>query len=63
MGTGMQRYAPWVIRVLMFKIIYPVVTWLYPDGQVRSPQKSAAQVVQAAIRLDGGQSPEACVLL
>ncbi|KAI1319386.1 putative short-chain dehydrogenase [Xylariaceae sp. FL0255] len=34
MGTGLQRLAPWFIRVLMFRVIYPVVTWLSPDGPV-----------------------------
>ncbi|KAI1202473.1 hypothetical protein F5X97DRAFT_286334 [Nemania serpens] len=59
MGTGLQRHAPWVIRVLIFQIVYPIVRWLAPDGLVRSPQKSAAQAVHAATRVGSeGKAPE-----
>lgn len=49
MSTSLQRHAPWAIRIVMFKIIYPVIAFLWPDGQVRSTQKSASQVLRAAV--------------
>ncbi|KAI0441875.1 putative short-chain dehydrogenase [Xylaria telfairii] len=52
MGTGLQRHAPWFIRVLIFKIIYPIMTWFSPDGLVRSPHTSASQVLQAATSMN-----------
>ncbi|KIW14108.1 hypothetical protein PV08_06889 [Exophiala spinifera] len=49
MITGFQRHAPWVIRVLVFKIIYPIIVYLYPNGRmVRPPPRSAADVLEAA---------------
>lgn len=48
MSTGLQRYASWFIRVALFKIIFPLVAWLNPDGTVRTTQKSASHVLQAA---------------
>ncbi|CAJ2511165.1 Uu.00g067900.m01.CDS01 [Anthostomella pinea] len=47
-----------VIRVLVFKIIYPVVAYLWPDGQVRSTQKSASQVLRAAFDPSLGEFPK-----
>ncbi|KAI1777354.1 putative short-chain dehydrogenase [Hypoxylon cercidicola] len=49
MATSLQRHAPWFIRVLLFKIIYPIILMLMPNGPViRSTQKSASQVLEAA---------------
>ncbi|KAI2464612.1 putative short-chain dehydrogenase [Annulohypoxylon bovei var. microspora] len=48
MITGLQRHANWIIRVLMFKIIYPIMAFLMPNGLVRSTTKSASQVLEAA---------------
>lgn len=48
MVTGLQRHASWLIRVLMFKIIYPILIMLMPNGLLRSTQKSASQVLEAA---------------
>lgn len=49
MITGLQRGAPFFIRVVLFKVIYPFILWCKPDGgPVRPLQKSAADVVEAA---------------
>ncbi|KAI0007840.1 putative short-chain dehydrogenase [Xylariaceae sp. FL0662B] len=48
MVTGMARRAFWIIRVLIFKIIYPIIAMLMPNGSIRSPQKPASEVLQAA---------------
>jgi hypothetical protein len=48
MSTGLQRHAPWIIRVLMFQIIFPIVAMLMPNGPVRTTQKSASHILQAA---------------
>ncbi|KAI0110764.1 putative short-chain dehydrogenase [Nemania sp. FL0031] len=48
MPTGLQRHAPWFIRVVIFKIVYPIVLWFSPNGLVRSPSTSASQVLEAA---------------
>ncbi|KAI1278922.1 putative short-chain dehydrogenase [Xylaria sp. FL0933] len=59
MPTGLQRHAPWLIRVLIFKIVYPIVTWLSPNGLVRSPSRSASQVLEAATRMTPeGEAPK-----
>ncbi|KAK7739617.1 hypothetical protein SLS62_011246 [Diatrype stigma] len=49
MSTSLQRHAPWAIRIVMFKIIYPIIALLGLDPQVRSTQKSASQVLRAAV--------------
>ena len=48
MPTGLARNAPWLIRVLVFRIIFSLVILLKPDGEVRSPSKSAMDVLGAA---------------
>lgn len=48
MSTGLQRHAGWLIRVLLFRVIYPFVAWLRPDGPVRTTERSARDVVRAA---------------
>lgn len=48
MTTGLQRHSPWVIRVLLFGIIYPIIAWLNPSGPVRTPERSARDVIRAA---------------
>ncbi|KAH6659052.1 putative short-chain dehydrogenase [Truncatella angustata] len=47
MITGLQRTAPWFIRVIIFQIIYPIIATLMPNGPVRSTQKSASHVLGA----------------
>ena len=48
MITGHQRPAPWVIRVLIFGYIMPIVGYLFPNGSVRTPQRSGSDVLEAA---------------
>ncbi|RYP42553.1 hypothetical protein DL768_010325 [Monosporascus sp. mg162] len=48
MSTGLARHAPWFIRILMFKIVFPLLVLLKPNGTIRSPGKSAADVLAAA---------------
>jgi hypothetical protein len=56
MITGMVRRAPWFIRVLMFKFIYPLIQYLNPNGFVRPTSRSAGDVLEAAFKIgeDGG---------
>ncbi|KAL9109062.1 MAG: hypothetical protein Q9227_006302 [Pyrenula ochraceoflavens] len=60
MITGLQRLAPWVIRVLIFKVIYPIVMYLFPNnGPVRPPSRSADDVLEAAFGVgEGGELPK-----
>ncbi|KAI0382411.1 putative short-chain dehydrogenase [Hypomontagnella monticulosa] len=59
MISGMQRLAPWVIRVLIFKVIYPIVLYLNPDGPVRPTSRSAGDVIEAAFGVgEGGEPPK-----
>ncbi|KAI0547067.1 putative short-chain dehydrogenase [Xylaria curta] len=53
MSTGLQRSAPWFIRVVLFSVIFPVITWFKPYGNIRTTTKSAADVLSAAF----GTSP------
>lgn len=59
MISGMQRLAPWFIRVLLFQVIYPLVLYFQPNGEtVRSPARGAGDVLEAAfgdVGQDGGQ--------
>lgn len=49
MISGMQRLAPWFIRVLLFQVIYPLVLYFQPNGEtVRSPARGADDVLEAA---------------
>lgn len=64
MLTGMHRDAPWLLRVLVFQIIYPIILMLFPNGPVRSTQKSASHVLQAGFGSDPvlGQFPKSVYL-
>jgi hypothetical protein len=60
MITGIQRLSPWFIRVLIFKIIYPIMLYLNPNnGQVRPIRRSAFDVLEAAFGLGSGTLPKA----
>ncbi|KAJ8122589.1 hypothetical protein ONZ43_g1257 [Nemania bipapillata] len=48
MVTNLQRNAPWFIRVILFGFIFPLVVMLSPNGSIRSPKRSAADVLAAA---------------
>ncbi|KAM0811673.1 putative short-chain dehydrogenase [Seiridium cardinale] len=60
MITSMTRYAPWVIRVLVAKIIYPALLYINPNnGVVRPTSRSAGDILEAAFRSgDEGQLPK-----
>ncbi|KAL2285646.1 hypothetical protein FJTKL_07666 [Diaporthe vaccinii] len=60
LSTGMQRLAPWFIRVLLFKVIYPLILFFNPDTNVlRTPARSAGDVLEAAFGTvgEGGKPP------
>lgn len=60
LSTGMQRLAPWFIRVLLFKVIYPLILFFNPDTNVlRTPARSAGDVLEAAFGAvgEGGEPP------
>lgn len=48
MSTGLQRHAGWLIRVLLFRIIYPLIFWIKSDGPIRMTERSASDIVRAA---------------
>ncbi|KAI0547062.1 putative short-chain dehydrogenase [Xylaria curta] len=55
MISGLQKLAPWFIRVLLFKVIYPFVLYMNPDnGSVRPTSRSASDVLELAFRVEDG---------
>ncbi|KAK2589926.1 hypothetical protein QQS21_012398 [Conoideocrella luteorostrata] len=61
MITGLQRLAPWFIRVVIFQVIYPIIVYMFPNGStVRTPQKSAFDVLEVTFSTDlgGGKLPK-----
>lgn len=52
MGTDLVRRGAWFARVLLFPVIVPLLaplmTWLHPNGTIRTIAKSSADVVRAA---------------
>lgn len=60
MTTGLQRLSPWIIRVLLFQIIYPILLYFNPsNGPVRSTSRSASDVLEAAFAAgEGGELPK-----
>ncbi|TVY78299.1 Short-chain dehydrogenase TIC 32-like chloroplastic protein [Lachnellula suecica] len=60
MSTGLQRHASWLIRVLMFRIILPIIALLMPNGPIRTTQTSASHILKAAFDSDQtlGQFPK-----
>lgn len=58
MITGIQRLAPWVIRVLLFKVIYPIIVYINPNGPIRPPRRSASDVLEAAFGSGSGLLPK-----
>ncbi|CAG8977359.1 hypothetical protein HYALB_00009059 [Hymenoscyphus albidus] len=61
MSTGIQRHAPFVIRLILFRIIIPLRAWWSPDGPIRTTRISAMHVLRAAFERDGtlGAFPKA----
>ncbi|ROW17426.1 hypothetical protein VPNG_00983 [Cytospora leucostoma] len=58
MSTPFIRYAPWIIRVLIFRIIFPIILFLKPDGPVRTTDQSAIYTLQAAFDSSFGEFPK-----
>ncbi|KAI8964800.1 NAD(P)-binding protein [Daldinia sp. FL1419] len=58
MTSGISRRGNWLVRVLIMKIIgpllAPIATWLSPNGDLRTTWKSAADVIHACFDTDGG---------
>lgn len=48
MCTGLQRHAPWFIRVILFQIVFPLMGWLM-SRPLRSTAESASHILQAAL--------------
>lgn len=48
MISGLQRLAPWIIRVLIFKFIYPIMLYMQPNGSIRSTRRSASDILEDA---------------
>ncbi|KAI0852724.1 putative short-chain dehydrogenase [Daldinia vernicosa] len=65
MTTGLQRHASWMIRVLLFQIIYPIIAFFMPNGPVRTTDKSASRVLHAAFESSPelGESPKGLYFL
>ncbi|KAI1774972.1 putative short-chain dehydrogenase [Hypoxylon cercidicola] len=59
MATGIVRHSTWFVRVLVFRLfagmLAGLLVRLYPNGTLRTPQKSARDVLAAA--LDSGPLP------
>ncbi|KAK7995844.1 short-chain dehydrogenase [Apiospora marii] len=50
MSTGMQRLAPWVIRVLFFRVLFPLVAYVAPKRAFLVPTgRAAGRVLEAAL--------------
>lgn len=58
MSPGLQRHATWMIRVLLFKVIYPFIAWLNHTGPVRTTQRSTGDIVRAAFGHGAGLGEE-----
>ncbi|KAK7959422.1 short-chain dehydrogenase [Apiospora aurea] len=54
MSTGLQRHAPWIVRLVIFQVLLPLGAWLMPGGPIRSPETSATHVLRAALDADLG---------
>lgn len=63
-ATDLTRRGPWLIRVLMFRIIVPLIArlmvWLQPNGPIRTIDRGTADILAAALRSDEpvGESPK-----
>ncbi|KAK4186805.1 hypothetical protein QBC35DRAFT_500324 [Podospora australis] len=53
MVTGLARLAPWFIRVIVFRIVFPLILRFFPSsGLVRATSGSASDVLDAALSLE-----------
>ena len=66
MGTGIARDAPFLIQILMnwiIPVLAPIVILLQPNGSLRTPAKSAADLLQACFNeKELGKHPKALYL-
>lgn len=60
MATGMQRLAPWVIRVLFFKVIFPFLLYISPNNApLRPPSRVACDVLEETFGMgERGELPK-----
>ncbi|KAK8113134.1 NAD(P)-binding protein [Apiospora sp. TS-2023a] len=55
MATGLQRLAPWVIRVLLFQVVFPLISYLLPKkAPLRPTSLPASEVLEAAFAAGEG---------
>lgn len=50
MSTGLQRRSGFVIRIILFRIVYPLMTWWNPLGSYRTTDRSASEILKAALQ-------------
>ena len=67
MGTGIARDAPLIIRIIIAWIIpalAPIMVWMQPNGSLRTPAKSAADLLRASFDESAplGKHPKALYL-
>lgn len=48
MNTGLQRHGPWIVRLFIFPVLFPIGSWLMPDGPIRTTRTSALHIMEAA---------------
>ncbi|KAI0475338.1 hypothetical protein GGR56DRAFT_645655 [Xylariaceae sp. FL0804] len=57
MGTGLARRGNWFTPVLLWPVILPLLapllTWLRPNGEVRTLSRSSSDVLEAAFSTSG----------
>jgi len=63
MATSITKRGGWLMRVLLMRILMPLLTptamWLDPNGMLRSPAKSAGDVLRAAFDTEAlGEHPK-----
>lgn len=59
MISGLQRLAPWFIRVLLFRWVYPLILYLKPDGgPIRPTSRSASDALELVFGAGYGESGE-----
>ncbi|CAN8104126.1 unnamed protein product [Discula destructiva] len=55
-STDLTRRGPWLIRILIFKVIVPLfarlAVWLQPNGPIRTNDVGTADILTAAPRSD-----------
>lgn len=68
MPTNLTRRGPWMIRILMFKLIMPwlapLMAWLQPNGPLRTLKLGARDVIAAGLDTAPplGESPKGMYL-